>query len=65
MGMELKIYDVSGRLVRQWDYPTIRQSDQVTWDGKDISGQQVPAGVYFVRLETSNKSITKKIIKLK
>ncbi len=64
-GIELKIYDVSGRFVRQFDYPTMRQSDQITWDGKDNSGQQVPSGIYFVRLETPNKSITKKIIKLK
>ncbi|NOR17651.1 T9SS type A sorting domain-containing protein [candidate division WOR-3 bacterium] len=47
-GIELKIYDVSGRLVRQWDYPTIRQSDHIIWDGTDDSGNHLPAGVYFI-----------------
>jgi len=64
-GIELKIYDVSGRMIKQFDYSTMRQSDHITWDGKDIFGHQVPVGVYFVRLETSNYRETKKVILLK
>ncbi len=64
-GIELKIYDVSGRMIKQFDYSTMRQSDHIPWDGKDIFGHQVPVGVYFVRLETSNYRETKKVILLK
>ncbi|GAI57255.1 unnamed protein product, partial [marine sediment metagenome] len=46
----LKIYDASGRLVRQWNYPIIRQSDHVIWQGTDNAGNHLPAGVYFIRL---------------
>jgi len=62
----LRIYNIAGELVQ-----TLGSKNQkpghytVCWDGKDNSGQQVPSGVYFVRLKTPNKSITKKIIKLK
>jgi hypothetical protein len=61
----LKIYDVLGRLVRQLDYDAMRLSDQITWTGDDDSGQKLPAGVYFCRLETDEFTTTKKIMKLK
>lgn len=61
----LKIYDVSGRLLRQFDYPRIRLSDRITWDGKDKNGRELPNGVYLIRLETSVYKETKKIILLK
>ncbi|MBA7714582.1 hypothetical protein ES703_123608 [subsurface metagenome] len=46
----LKIYDASGRLVRQFDYPTIRQSDHIIWIGTDDIGNSLPAGVYFIHI---------------
>ncbi len=52
-GIGLKIYDASGRLVRQFDYPTIRQSDHVIWQGTDNAGNHLPAGVYFLRISSS------------
>lgn len=61
--ISLCIYDVSGKMVKQFDYPTIRLSDQITWNGDDDSGRPVSAGVYFARLETRSRNITKKIIK--
>jgi len=60
----IKIYDISGRLVRQWDYETIRQSDQIVWDGEANSGCQLPPGVYFVCLRNGTLSAIKKVIKL-
>ncbi|MEW6686447.1 MAG: hypothetical protein AB1393_09640 [Candidatus Edwardsbacteria bacterium] len=34
----------------------------VVWDGKDESGKQVSAGVYFYRLSAGNFTATKKMI---
>ncbi len=62
--MSLRIYDASGRLVRQWDYETIRQSDKIIWDGSDDAGHQVSAGVYFVRLESEDYKQVEKILLL-
>jgi hypothetical protein len=44
----LRIYDVAGRLVRQ--LTTALKDGPVTtiWDGRDLRGSQVPAGVYFL-----------------
>ncbi len=61
----LKIYDATGRLIKQWDYETIRQSDKITWDGSDDSGRKLPAGIYFVQVETEGHKMTKKAILLR
>jgi len=59
----LRIYDAAGRLVRQWDYQTMRQSDCVVWDGKDNVGRRLPSGIYFVRLEAGEfKKIEKAVL---
>lgn len=61
----LNIYDATGRLVRRFDYPTIRLSDQISWNGCDASGKHLPMGIYFCRLELKDKTITEKIILLR
>jgi len=58
----LKIYDASGRLVKQWDYETIRQSDQITWYGDDDAGRRLPAGIYICQLKNQGGMGTKKLI---
>ncbi|MGB9720514.1 MAG: T9SS type A sorting domain-containing protein, partial [bacterium] len=60
----IKIYDVTGRLVKQWGYESatqnggIRQSDCVVWDTKDNAGRTLPSGVYFVQLEARDYKAT-------
>jgi photosystem II stability/assembly factor-like uncharacterized protein len=53
---KLRIYNSAGQLVKQFDYSTIRQSNQIVWDGLDKKGNVVPTGIYFVEL-VSNKTI--------
>ena len=62
-----RIYDVSGRLIN--DFSGLlsgfsHPSSGVIWNGDDQQGHLVPAGVYVLRFVTTNKSITKKIVKL-
>ncbi|MCK4673989.1 T9SS type A sorting domain-containing protein, partial [candidate division WOR-3 bacterium] len=61
----MSIYNASGRLIRQWDYPTIRLSNQIIWNGVDDAGQKLPSGVYFCRLDIGEFSETQKILLLK
>jgi flagellar hook assembly protein FlgD len=66
----LKIYDISGRAVKKFNFLTStswrsEQFNQLTWDGTDDSRQKLPAGIYFCRLETAGAEITKKIVKLR
>jgi hypothetical protein len=60
--VSMKIYDATGRLVRQWDYPTIRLSDHISWDGTDQLNRQLGSGVYFVTLQAGDYSATKKLL---
>ena len=61
----LKIYDVSGRLVRQWDHRTMRQGNQIFWDATDDFGRGLPSGVYFVKIETGSYSETERVVFLR
>jgi len=63
----LKIYDVTGRLVKSFNHLTNHQLlfNQITWDGTDDFGKKIPTGVYFCRLETDKYTVTKKIVKLR
>jgi len=67
----IKIYDATGRLVRQWDYESatqfgaMRLSDKVVWDGKDELKRELSPGIYFIRLETQDYKETKTVVLLK
>jgi hypothetical protein len=64
--LEITVCDVAGRRLRRLvDGECVSGLTKVIWDGVDDSGNIVPAGVYFVRLETPDQSVTKKIVKLR
>jgi hypothetical protein len=59
-GVEIKIYDRLGRIVREFsrqNYPTGTHS--ITWQA-----EEVPEGIYLIRLQTGKDNITRKIVKL-
>ena len=66
-GIDLRIYDASGRVVRAFLIPTSYSfnSTSVVWDGRNDTGEKVPTGVYFVRLATTDATITKQILLLR
>ena len=65
--IQLKIYDVTGRLVKDLSCltPCALCPMHVTWQGDDNIGRRVPNGVYFVSLETGDNSEIRKIVVLK
>ncbi len=66
-GIALKIYDVSGRLVKDFSRLTLDtlRPTLLSWDGTDDSGKEVPQGVYFLKAEDTDSEEIKKIILLK
>ncbi|MBN2561173.1 MAG: T9SS type A sorting domain-containing protein [Phycisphaerae bacterium] len=49
--IDLKIYDVSGRLVRTLSSAITEAGDHaIVWDARDASGRAVPSGIYTFRL---------------
>jgi hypothetical protein len=60
---EVTIYDVSGRIVRQ--YYGLTGDQQIGWSGQDEKGRNVPGGIYFVRFTVQNYNKTQKVVFLK
>jgi len=60
--IELSIYDISGRLVRNFDYAMLSApcTMQIIWDGTDQAHRPLPGGVYFLKLTAGNYSATRK-----
>ena len=60
----LRIFDVTGRLMRDFDLTPILQNHtpKVIWDGKDSRGMLSPGGIYFCELKTDEQSVIEKII---
>jgi len=50
-----KIYDRTGRLVKSFNLESSieHQESRVVWDGMDKHGKPLPAGVYFVHIQSS------------
>ncbi len=64
--VSLKIYDVTGRLVRDLESGSLSSGPHSrVWQGRDNSGRQVPSGAYYVRLVTESKIENQKILLLK
>jgi hypothetical protein len=62
----LQIYDTAGRLVRTLISGELDAGTHfVTWNGKTDNGNITASGVYFYRLDTERKSITRKMLLLK
>jgi glucose/arabinose dehydrogenase len=47
--VSLRVYDVSGRLVRELSAPGHARTGTLEWRGDDANGRATPAGVYFYR----------------
>jgi hypothetical protein len=63
----LKIYDVTGRLVKDFSESISVSGHQasVAWDGSDDNGRQLANGVYFVSLDCDSERERTKVILVK
>jgi hypothetical protein len=65
-GIELKIHDATGRLVKSFSLPHVYSLlPTVLWDGTDDAHQKVPAGVYFVQFKVGDHIQVEKAILVK
>ncbi len=64
--ISILIYNIKGQKVKTLATGTQPAGDyNVTWDGKDESGKDVTSGIYFYKLRTDNKELTRKMLLLK
>ena len=62
----LTLYDVSGRLVRDLFDGTLEAGrHELQWNGRDEAGGTVSAGVYFVRISTTEGTGTARHVVLR
>ena len=66
---ELKIYDVTGRLVKSLYHESgiMNRESFFVWDGVDDRGRAVPQGVYFLRIDNldSGDMLCQKVLRIK
>jgi hypothetical protein len=62
--MTLRIYDISGKMVRDLSGEASITDHQlsVRWDGTDGTGRKLPPGIYFCRLGDHTKNLFRKLI---
>jgi len=64
--VKLEIYNLKGQKIRTLSFsPSQLPSVSATWNGRDINGQESPGGIYYLKLETNNSIIVRKILLLK
>lgn len=65
-GVSLEVHDISGRVVRELlDGVTDSGRHEVTWDGKNGLGKDLPSGVYFYTLSSGGRTSSMKTVLLK
>jgi len=59
--IHLRVYDITGTCVKTLSNGAFSNA-VVTWDGRNSAGQLLPAGVYFLQLQTPTACETQKLI---
>ena len=63
--VNVSIRSVTGALVRTFLNSSLLPAYySLSWDGRDDQGRRVGQGVYFWRLETETKTLTRKAVKI-
>lgn len=57
-GFKIKIYTVTGRLIKEINYPAVIGYNSIYWDTKDNDGEFVANGTYLYKIVTDDKDFT-------
>ncbi|RPH46551.1 MAG: hypothetical protein EHM91_07025 [Planctomycetota bacterium] len=60
--LRIAVFDTAGRLVREWTGSPDRVPFDLHWDGRNDRGNEVPAGVYFIRCETPEARDARRVV---
>ncbi|HPT71906.1 MAG TPA: T9SS type A sorting domain-containing protein [Candidatus Cloacimonadota bacterium] len=64
--VNISIYNLKGQLVKTISNPQSKTGiNSISWDGKDQSGEDTAAGIYFCKIKAGNKTLTSKVLRLK
>jgi hypothetical protein len=63
VAVQLRIYDLSGRLVRTLDSGRrVGGIHEATWDGRDAAGHALGGGIYFCRVTAGTYAATRRLV---
>ena len=54
------VYNIRGERIHQQVLGSGQR--QLSWDGRDLSGRQMPTGVYFIRFSTEQSQVSSKLL---
>ncbi len=58
----VKVYDLSGRVVRTFGGEQLDSGvHRIVWDARNEAGVEVASGIYFFKIDTPNRSITRRM----
>lgn len=61
--VDMRIYSVSGQLIKTlWSGEKPGGSNYIVWDGTSTDGRSVSSGVYFLRLESEGKTLSRRLV---
>jgi flagellar hook assembly protein FlgD len=63
--MDLCVYDLTGRRVRNLESGIRYSGGEVVWNGCDENGARLPSGTYIIRLTTATGSTAARALLLK
>jgi len=60
--VRIAVFDPAGRKIRTLVDGTVPAGEyEASWDGRDDSGRQAAAGIYFVQMQTADRKIAKRV----
>jgi len=63
--IDIGIYNIKGQLIKMYALQPENNLITVNWDGTDQTGNEVPGGVYFYRINLDGKTFTQKMMKVR
>jgi len=62
--VEVRIFDVTGRLVQTLGKNVVRGANEVRWNGTTLNGGSSASGVYFVRMKFPDGTMSENTLKI-
>jgi hypothetical protein len=63
--VELEIFNLSGQLVRRFEFYDLNKEGKISWDARDALGNKVSSGIYFARARGGDVNATIILVYLK
>jgi len=63
--LSFEIYNLQAQLVRRFDLGSAQGENSLDWDGTDLGGKDVPAGIYLGLLKMGDQMRVLKLVKIR